>query len=272
MFIQTISHRMIRQMLFSYSRHLEARSTWRRTLSNSFAWIRMQQWMCSGRWTTQILKVTTEHHPIRHPTSPLFGLTIDDVSDAIPKPPKLTTQFPRIAVERIATNRHLDIIRERVDFAFRVGTTTGQDLIVRRVSSIKWVIVAAPAYLAAGSPLRKPTDLLHLRCLVHDAQPEWVFLSDETPIVLWPPPAATSDPMGFLLQSSRAAERIALAQDLLDLPASDELSFHVWIPKRRAEGAALSRQGDPHYAANGNRGGTRRWRWRPSLLGCAPRL
>ncbi|TIL83811.1 MAG: LysR family transcriptional regulator, partial [Mesorhizobium sp.] len=46
-----------------------------------------------------------------------------------------TTQFPRIAVELIATNRHLDIIRERIDFAFRVGTTTGQDLIVRRVSS-----------------------------------------------------------------------------------------------------------------------------------------
>ncbi|MER9794613.1 LysR family transcriptional regulator [Mesorhizobium sp. M0213] len=37
-----------------------------------------------------------------------------------------TTQFPGIAIELIATNRHLNIIRERVDFAFRVGTTTGQ--------------------------------------------------------------------------------------------------------------------------------------------------
>ncbi|WP_287371005.1 LysR family transcriptional regulator [Mesorhizobium sp.] len=121
-----------------------------------------------------------------------------------------TTQFPRIAVELIATNRHLDIIRERIDFAFRVGTTTGQDLIVRRVSSIKRVLVSAPAYLAAGSPLREPTDLLHHRCLVHDAQPEWVFSSDDTPIVMRPPAAATSDSMGFLLQSCIAGGGVAL--------------------------------------------------------------
>ncbi|MER8949831.1 LysR substrate-binding domain-containing protein [Mesorhizobium sp. M0809] len=121
-----------------------------------------------------------------------------------------TRQFPRISVELIATNRHLDIIRERVDFAFRVGRTIGQDLIVRRVSSIKRVLVAAPAYLAAGSPLREPTDLLHRRCLVHDAQPEWVFSSDDTPIVLRPPPAATSDSMGFLLQSCIAGGGVAL--------------------------------------------------------------
>ncbi|RWB37926.1 MAG: LysR family transcriptional regulator [Mesorhizobium sp.] len=121
-----------------------------------------------------------------------------------------TTQFPRIAVELIATNRHLDIIRERIDFAFRVGTTTGQDLIVRRVSSIKRVLVSAPVYLAAGSPLREPTDLLHHRCLVHDAQPEWVFSSDDTPIVMPPPAAATSDSMGFLLQSCIAGGGVAL--------------------------------------------------------------
>ncbi len=121
-----------------------------------------------------------------------------------------TTQFPRITVELIATNRHLDIIREQVDFAFRVGTTTGQDLIVRRVSSIKRVLVAAPAYLAAGSPPRKPTDLLHHRCLVHDAQPEWVFSSDDAPIVMRPPAAATSDSMGFLLQSCIAGGGVAL--------------------------------------------------------------
>ncbi|MER9074171.1 LysR substrate-binding domain-containing protein [Mesorhizobium sp. M0904] len=61
-----------------------------------------------------------------------------------------TTQFPGIAIELIATNRHLNIIRERVDFAFRVGTTTGQDIIIRRISFIKRVLVAAPAFLASG--------------------------------------------------------------------------------------------------------------------------
>lgn len=121
-----------------------------------------------------------------------------------------TTQFPRITVELIATNRHLDIIRERVDFAFRVGMAAGHDLIVRHVSSIKRVLVAAPGYLAAGSSLREPADLLNHRCLVHDAQSEWEFSSVDTPVVLRPPPAATSDSMGFLLQSCVAGSGVAL--------------------------------------------------------------
>lgn len=118
--------------------------------------------------------------------------------------------FPRIAVELIATNQHLDIIRERVDFAFRVGATVGQDLIVRRVSSVKRILVAAPAYLAAGGPLREPANLLDHRCLVHDAQTEWVFYADDTPIALRPPAAMTSDSMGFLLQSCVVGDGIAL--------------------------------------------------------------
>jgi DNA-binding transcriptional LysR family regulator len=34
------------------------------------------------------------------------------------------TQFPQISIELIATNAHLDLIRERVDFAFRVGSVS----------------------------------------------------------------------------------------------------------------------------------------------------
>ncbi len=54
------------------------------------------------------------------------------------------TKYPKITVELVATNRHLDIIRERVDFAFRVGAITGQDLIVRRISAIWRALVASP--------------------------------------------------------------------------------------------------------------------------------
>lgn len=121
-----------------------------------------------------------------------------------------TRQFPRVAIEVIATNQHLDIIGERVDFAFRVGVTSGQDLIIRRVSSIKRILVAAPAYLAMADPLREPIDLLDHRCLVHDAQAEWVFHADGMPIALRPPAATTSDSMGFLLQSCAAGSGVAL--------------------------------------------------------------
>ncbi|MER9533827.1 PLP-dependent aminotransferase family protein [Mesorhizobium sp. M0309] len=40
----------------------------------------------------------------------------------------------------------------------------------------------------------------------------------------------------------RTAERLALAQDLLDLPASDDLSFHVWIPMPLVRAERMARR------------------------------
>lgn len=119
-------------------------------------------------------------------------------------------KFPRITVELIATNQPLDIIRERIDFAFRVGPVAGQNLVALKISSIKRVLVAAPAYLATSGPIREPTDLLQHRCLVHDAQRDWTFGAGERQHDLRPPPAAASNSMGFLLQSSIAGAGIAL--------------------------------------------------------------
>ena len=121
-----------------------------------------------------------------------------------------TAKFPRIVIELVATNRHLNIIREGVDFAFRVGAVTGQDLTVRRVSSIRRVLVAAPSYLATSAPLGEPNDLLYHRCLLHDAQPDWEFSSGDRLVSLRPPGAAISDSMGFLLQSSIAGGGITM--------------------------------------------------------------
>jgi DNA-binding transcriptional LysR family regulator len=121
-----------------------------------------------------------------------------------------TERFPRIAIELIATNRHLDIVRESIDFAFRVGQVSGGDLLIRRISAIKRVLVASPAYLEAAEPVAAPQDLARHRCLLHDAQPEWVFSNGDTRTALRPTAAAASDSMGFLLQSALADGGITL--------------------------------------------------------------
>lgn len=118
--------------------------------------------------------------------------------------------YPRVVIELIATNHHLDLIRERVDFAFRVGTVAGQDLILRRLSPIRRILVAAPSYLQAAPPLPEPETLLHHRCLLHEAQPEWAFSAGPLRHVLRPQAAIRSDSMGFLLQSAVAGGGIAL--------------------------------------------------------------
>jgi DNA-binding transcriptional LysR family regulator len=59
-------------------------------------------------------------------------------------------QFPGVSIALLATNRHLDLIRDRVDFAFRVGLVSNQGFIIRRLSTIRRVLVAAPDYLAVA--------------------------------------------------------------------------------------------------------------------------
>lgn len=129
------------------------------------------------------------------------------------------TNFPQIAVELLATNQPLDIIRERIDFAFRVGQVTGQGLILRRISSIRRALVAAPAYVARSGPLREPDDLLRHRCLLHGAQREWPFSAGDERRVLRPSPGAASDSMGFLLHSAIAGGGIALLPAYVCQPA-----------------------------------------------------
>lgn len=119
-------------------------------------------------------------------------------------------KFPRIEIEVLATNRHLDIIRERIDFAFRVGPVASQEFIIRKISAIKRMLVAAPGYLDSNPPLTHPNDLLHHRCLIHTGHAEWRFSKGMAQAALQPPPAMHSDSMGFLLQSSVVGAGIAL--------------------------------------------------------------
>lgn len=118
--------------------------------------------------------------------------------------------FPRITVQLIATNRPLDIVGERIDFAFRVGEVTDQTLIIRRLSSIRRILVASPTYLATAATPSHPADLREHRCLLHDAQPDWRFQSHAEVVTLQPPAAIRSDSMGFLLQSAITGSGIAL--------------------------------------------------------------
>ncbi|MEZ5798568.1 MAG: LysR family transcriptional regulator [Paracoccaceae bacterium] len=114
---------------------------------------------------------------------------------------------PGITLDLMATNRPLDLVRERMDFAFRVGPAQGQEMILRRISEIPRLLVAAPRYLENAPPLGTPGDLLHHRCLIHDGHPDWRF-TDGAGIA--PPAALRSDAMGFLLQAAVLGAGIAL--------------------------------------------------------------
>ena len=129
-----------------------------------------------------------------------------------------TRSHPGITVELIATNRPLDLLQERIDFAFRVGAPQGQDMVLRRISEIRRVLVAAPSDLETTEPPSHPDDLARHRCLIHNTQPDWAFASKEL-ARLRPRAALSSDSMGFLLQSAILGAGIALLPAYVCQPA-----------------------------------------------------
>lgn len=114
---------------------------------------------------------------------------------------------PGITLDLIATNRPLDLLRERIDFAFRVGPAQGQEMILRRIAEIPRLPVASPRYLETASPPQTPEDLRQHLCLLHDGHPEWTFADGSR---VTPPSALRSDAMGFLLEAAIQGEGIAL--------------------------------------------------------------
>lgn len=55
---------------------------------------------------------------------------------------------PGVTIELLLADRRVDLVRERVDLAVRVGAPDGQTTVVRRLGRSPQVLVATPGYLA----------------------------------------------------------------------------------------------------------------------------
>ena len=85
---------------------------------------------------------------------------------------------PGIRTELVLTNQNLDLIRERIDLAVRIGLLADSGLIARRVGQVRVVVFATPDYLARRGRPRTPNDLIHHDIVFISRRPspiEWRF-------------------------------------------------------------------------------------------------
>ncbi len=66
-----------------------------------------------------------------------------------PHLPEFLQRYPEIELEVSEGDRYVDLLREGVDAALRVGTLADSDLAARRLAMLREVTVAAPGYLQA---------------------------------------------------------------------------------------------------------------------------
>ncbi|MGE0797353.1 MAG: LysR substrate-binding domain-containing protein [Lautropia sp.] len=77
-----------------------------------------------------------------------------------PALPAFLDRHPGLAIEIGSTDRVIDLIREGVDCALRVGTLAPSSLVARLIGMMVLINCASPAYLSRCGTPRVPADLL----------------------------------------------------------------------------------------------------------------
>jgi DNA-binding transcriptional LysR family regulator len=93
--------------------------------------------------------------------------------------------YPEIQLDLDLSPRHVDLIGERFDLAFRMGALANDaSLVARKIGEYSFGLYASPIYLALHRPPSQPQDLLQhvsVRLLSATTQPiEWLLLRGKT--------------------------------------------------------------------------------------------
>ncbi len=68
-------------------------------------------------------------------------------------------RYPDITVDLMLEERWVDLVQEGFDLAVRIGRLQDSAMVARKIADYRYVICAAPSYLAAHDRIERPTDL-----------------------------------------------------------------------------------------------------------------
>lgn len=90
---------------------------------------------------------------------------------------------PELTVNLDLTDRLVDLLKESIDCAVRIGELADSSLVSVRLGEMRRVVVASPAYLVAHGVPRAPADLARHNCLVLGQQRGWSFRDPDSGVV-----------------------------------------------------------------------------------------
>jgi DNA-binding transcriptional LysR family regulator len=83
----------------------------------------------------------------------------------LPYLPKFLSQHPELELNLQLTGEKVDLIKEDVDIAIRLGQLENSNLIARKLGESHRIICASPAYIKKFGAPEKPSDLKQHNCL-----------------------------------------------------------------------------------------------------------
>jgi DNA-binding transcriptional LysR family regulator len=90
---------------------------------------------------------------------------------------RFALQFARVKLRVLLHDRVVNLIEEGVDLAVRIGELQDSNVIAQALGSVRHVVVASPALLAARGRLKHPEDLRGAPCVrvAGDSRLNWSF-------------------------------------------------------------------------------------------------
>jgi DNA-binding transcriptional LysR family regulator len=114
-------------------------------------------------------------------------------------------RHPRMTVRALLVDRVVDLIEEGLDVGVRIAHLQDSSLTAVKVGTVRRIVCAAPAYLAANGTPESPADLARFEAITFAVgwQPEWRFAGIK--------PERVSPPARFIVNSAEAAVSAAVA-------------------------------------------------------------
>ena len=132
--------------------------------------------------------------------------------------PGFLRRYPEMSLDLVTEGRLVDIVAEGFDAGVRLGEAVPKDMIaVRFGGAIRFVVVAAPRYLAGHGALQTPDDLQHHACIrvrLPSGKPyRWEFGQHGQELTLEVPGALTLDHPELMLEAAAAGLGVAYVAD-----------------------------------------------------------
>lgn len=97
-----------------------------------------------------------------------FAMGVQRIAPAVAS---FTARYPEVSFEISVSDRITDLVEEGFDLAIRIGRVGSDQLVARRLGTMRLFVCAAPAYLRARGTPRTPADLAAHPALMYANSP-----------------------------------------------------------------------------------------------------
>jgi DNA-binding transcriptional LysR family regulator len=132
--------------------------------------------------------------------------------------PELAKLHPELTLELVLLERYVDLVEEGIDVAIRMGPLRDSSLVARRIATARFVLCAAPDYVARVRP-RRVADLRRCEALVlstSSARQRWPFRHGGQTHAVEPNACLRTNDVGLLREAALAGRGVTvLPSDLV---------------------------------------------------------